>query len=152
MAAATQSIQRSHKGGRETHTAVGVKAGAVIFAGIIVARAAAEDVAQPASDTADLVCLGMSVDELDNTAGADGVVDPVRPERTVKTTDGEYAFPIAGVAVPAKDAPAYVVDDSTVTAETGVGLASVEGIKCGTFTRPGPFAGWWFVRLDRAWA
>ena len=146
MTVQTTTIQRSHRGNREVYTAVGVKAGTKILGGMLACRAAAEDVAQPAADTAGFVFLGMAVDELDNTNGADGVVDPSRPERTIRTTDGEYAYPVDG-ADPLPGQAALVFDASTVSAD-----ATVNSIKCGQFTRPGPWAGWWFVRLDRAWA
>lgn len=144
MAALTESIIRPHRGNREVFTALPVDAGAVVFAGALLSRAAAEGVARPATDTAGEVVLGMSVDELDNTDGADGDVDENNPVRTVRATDGEYAFPVDG-AEPLPGQDALVVDDATVSAD-----ATTNSIKCGEFTRPGPFDGWWFVRLDKA--
>lgn len=145
MANLTKSIIRPRKGDREVYNVVPVKAGSVIYAGALLTRAPAESVVQRASDTLNHVFAGMSVDELDNTSGADGVVNATTPaERSVRASDGELAFPYAGTA-PKTGQDALVVDDATVSAD-----ATTNNIKCGEFTRPGPYTGWWFVRLDKA--
>lgn len=137
------------------------KGGAVIYAGAYVVREAATDFVIPGADLAGVVPLGvvgerMFSDDpdrdllahLDNTGLPDGVVTAIGSERAVRYDQaGEWLFAVAGAAVPRVGDPAYLVDDDTVSAENGAGLAAVNGVIAGHFTRPGP--GGWFIDISR---
>lgn len=145
MAPLTASKQRTAKVLDSQYVAVPVNSGSVIFAGAIVCREAATGLAVPGADTAGLVPLGVSVDELDNTSGADGVVSGSGGERFIRVdVQGEQEFALEeGSSTPVIDGFAYIVDDDTVSAD-----ATTNELILGKFTRPGPDGGW-FVDLER---
>lgn len=143
----TASKQRTAKVLDSQYLAVGVKAGEVIFAGAIVCREAATGLAVAATDTVGLVPLGVSVDELDNTDGSDGVVNGADGERFVRVdVVGEKEFDLDdGSPTPKTGEFAFIVDDDTVTADSADTTAA---LILGKFTRPGPDGGW-FVDVER---
>lgn len=145
MAPLTASKQRTSKVLDSQYLAVPVNAGSVIFAGAIVCREAASALGVPGADTAGLVPLGVAVDELDNTNGADGEVNGADGVRYVRVdVQGEYEFPLEeGSTTPLPDGFAYIVDDDTVSAD-----ATTNELILGKFTRPGPDGGW-FVDIER---
>lgn len=145
MSALTASIQREclvHE--PELHL-VPVNSGSVIYAGALVVREAAADVAVPGADTASCVFLGVAVDELDNTSGADGSVTSTAAARAVRVDrKGPWAFAISG-STPKRGDSAYIVDDNTVAL---VGTPTND-ILVGKFLRPAP-AGGWYVDIEGA--
>jgi len=138
MSALTKSIQRECLAHEPVLNAVPVNAGSVIYAGALVMREAAADVAVPGADTASCIFLGVSLDELDNTSGADGSVTATANARSVRVDRaGAYAFAISG-SDPKRGDLLYIVDDNTV------GLAAVpdNDIVVGRALRPAPSGGW----------
>lgn len=141
--ALSKSIQRECLAHVPNLHAVPVNAGSVIYAGALVMREAAADVAVPGADTASCVFLGVSLEELDNTSGADGSVTGSVNARSVRVDRaGAYAFTISG-SDPKRGDVLYIVDDTTV------GLAAVpdNDIAVGRALRPAPGGGW-FVDIE----
>ena len=121
-------------------------AGAVLFVGALTATNAAGQ-AVPASDTADLTVQGVCREGLNNTFGAAGTLgtagDYTDAARFVRVdTQGEWLFEVAA-GTPTPGAPAYVVNDNTVSA-----AATANAIVAGKFTRPYS-ASSWFVDVER---
>jgi hypothetical protein len=121
-------------------------AGAVLFGGALVATNVSGQ-AVPASDTAGLVVQGVCREGLNNTNGAAGSLgatgDFMDAARYVQVdSQGEWLFEVSGGA-PTPGAPAFVVDDNTVSA-----AATVNSIVAGKFTRPYS-ASAWFVDVER---
>lgn len=138
MSALTKSVQRECLAHVPDVHAVPVNSGSVIYAGALVMREAAADVAVPGADTASCVFLGVSLEELDNTSGADGSVTATANLRSVRLDrEGPWAFAISGTD-PKRGDLLYIVDDNTV------GLVGVptNDIAVGRALRPAPGGGW----------
>jgi hypothetical protein len=121
-------------------------AGAVLFVGALVATNAAGQ-SVPASDTAGLKVQGVCREGLNNTSGAAGTLgttadymDAVRYIRV--DAQGEWLFDVSA-GVPAPGAPAFVVNDNTVSA-----APTTNSIVAGKFTRPYSSTSW-FVDVER---
>lgn len=156
MALAKNKV-REHKIHQGHENVAPAKAGEVYYTGGGLC-VDANGLAVPAADVAGYKSLGVATSplfpddpdlsrnsHLDNSAGLDGVVqgDPERIERAVRyDAAGEWAFLVAGAAAPKVGDVAYWVDDDTVSAENGVGLAAENGVVAGVFTRPAPHGGW----------
>jgi hypothetical protein len=123
-----------------------VAAGAVLFVGALTATNAAGQ-AVPAADTAGLKVQGVCREGLNNTTSAAGTLgttadytDAVRYIRV--DTQGEWLFDVSA-GVPAPGAPAFVVNDNTVSASP-----TANSIVAGKFTRPYSSTSW-FVDVER---
>jgi len=121
-------------------------AGAVLFVGALVATNATGQ-AVPASDTAGLKVQGVCREGLNNTSGAAGTLgttgDYMDAVRFVRVdAQGEWLFDVSAGA-PAPGAPAFVVNDNTVSA-----APTANSIVAGKFTRPYS-ASTWFVDVER---
>jgi hypothetical protein len=121
-------------------------AGTVLFIGALTATNAAGQ-AVPASDTAGLKVQGVCREGLNNTSGAAGTLgttadymDAVRYIRV--DAQGEWLFDVSA-GVPTPGAPAFAVDDNTVSA-----APTANSIIAGKFTRPYSSTAW-FVDLER---
>jgi hypothetical protein len=112
--------------------AAGVATAAKIFTGALVNRAAA-GYAKPASDTAGEIFLGISVNQQDNTLGANAAL-------TAECDRFAFDAKAAGMNAADLGEPAYVVDDETVgrgivaqpAAVTGVALTRLPSSRGGT--------------------
>ena len=121
-------------------------AGAVLFVGALIATNAAGQ-AVPASDTAGLKVQGICREGLNNTSGAAGTLgttgDYMDAVRFVRVdAQGEWLFDVSA-GVPTPGAPAFVVNDNTVSA-----APTANSIIAGKFTRPYS-ASTWFVDVER---
>ncbi len=96
-------------------------AGVHVRKGGLLAVAAATGLAQPASDSAGLVFIGVAYEEADNTAGAAGALSV----RVLKT--GIYTYAKTAAAQTDVGKAAFVVDDATVST-----AATTDSIACGT--------------------
>jgi len=145
--ALTGNKQRERTAEHPDITVVPVAAAAVVFAGALIARAAAGAGFAPlVGDDATLVFGGVAYDELDNTDGLVGEVTGSQATRAVRSArSGEHAFAVNGT--PKAFEPAYGVDDDTVAPADG--LEGNNAICVGVFTRPAPGGGW-FVDISRA--
>ena len=121
-------------------------AGSVLFVGALIATNAAGQ-AVPASDTAGLKVQGVCREGLNNAFGAAGTLgatgdfmDAVRFVRV--DAQGEWLFDVSA-GVPTPGAPAFVVNDNTVSA-----APTASSIIAGKFTRPYSSTSW-FVDLER---
>lgn len=96
---------------------VGIAAATKILLGILTCRNAA-GYAVPGSDTANLVFLGVSEDEVDNTSGAAGDLSvPVRRKGTFKfLNDAVNPITIASIGVAGA---AFIKDNQTVCVAAG---------------------------------
>jgi hypothetical protein len=138
MSALTKSIQRECLLHLPNVHAVPVNAASVIFAGALVMREAAADVAIPGADTSGCKFLGVALEELDNTLGADGSVTATANVRSVRVDrEGAYAFAISGTA-PKRGDELEIVDDNLV----GLAAETSNHVKCGIALRPAPSGGW----------
>ena len=138
MSALTKSIQRECLAHVPNVHAVPVNAGSVIYGGALVMREAAADVAVPGADTASCKFLGVAIEELDNTSGADGSVTATANDRSVRLDrEGPWAYAISG-ADPKRGDELEIVDDNTV----GLAAATSNHVKCGRALRPAPGGGW----------
>lgn len=146
MTALASDYQRCSKVHVPQLLSVPVNAGSAIYAGAIVCREAATALGIPGADTASIVPLGVAVEGLDNTSGADGAfTDGDEGARCVRVDQvGEYEFAVEG-GTPLPGNPAYIYDDNTVHADAGV---TNNDIVIGEFTRPGPNGGW-FVDISK---
>lgn len=132
MAALTKERATKTRGAPLRKVAIKVAAGAVIFAGGLVA-VNANGFAVPASDTAGLVSLlksgGIAVHSKDNTGGADG-------DLTIEVYRGVAALlEISGAVVTAEvGTDLTVVDDQTV----GLAAATTNDIVAGTLDEIDP--------------
>jgi hypothetical protein len=144
MSALTSSTQRTRFHGRDplliAHPA---KTGVSIFAGALVCREAASNLVIPASDTANLVFIGVATEELVSTAN--GAYGPPDSNLVRVDHDGIFAFAV-GATTPKSGDAAHVLDDNTV----GVAADATNDIRVGVFLRPaldGTSA--WFVDPTR---
>lgn len=143
MSALTASVSRECLVHEPKTNLVPVNAGSVIYRGALVMREAAADVAVPGADTASCVFLGVSLEELDNTSGADGSVTATAAARAVRVDrTGAWAFAISG-STPKRGDVAYIVDDNTVA----LAATPTNDIAVGRFLRPAP-AGGWYVDIE----
>lgn len=103
--------------------AVPVAAGALIYAGALVA-ANATGFATPGATAATLTYLGRADERVDNTAGADGAKSVmVRRKKAFKwANSGADAVTQASMGK-----PCYIVDDQTVAKTDGGGTRSAAG-------------------------
>ena len=121
-------------------------AGAVLFVGALVATNGSGR-AVPASDAAGLTVQGVCREGLNNAFGAAGTLgttgDYTDAARFVRVdAHGEWLFNVSG-GTPKPGAPAFVVDDNTVSA-----ALTNTAIQAGRFTRPyGPST--WFIDVER---
>lgn len=97
-----------------------VKAGAKIYAGALVVKAA-DGYAEPGKKAANLVVLGRAEHLADNTDGADGAI-------TVEVRQGAFAWENAGGGgavghAQIGESKAFILDDQTVT-KTAAGATS----------------------------
>lgn len=99
-----------------------VAATTVIYKGAMVARNAAGYIV-PASDTANLTVVGVAMEKVDNSAGANGA-------KTVNIETGVFEFGNAGGAIvqASKHTACYVSDDNSVT----TAAVAASDIKAGT--------------------
>ena len=121
-------------------------AGAVLFVGALTATNAA-GLAVPASDTPGLTVQGVCREGLNNTFGAAGNLgttgDYTDATRFVRVdAHGEWLFEVSG-GTPRPGAPAYVLNDNTVSA-----TPTANAIVAGKFTRPYSTSSW-FVDVER---
>lgn len=145
MTAAAENIQRDRFHGRDLlKIAHPVNATSHIYANTIVAREAGTNVVIPAANTAGLRVCGVSLEEVDNTSGADGTYGPPAARLVTVDADGIWPFAVDG-ATPKFDQIAYVVDDNTVSA-----AVTTNGVIAGRFVRPNPqVSGEWFVDFSK---
>ena len=137
----TGDIQRSSTTGRQTVlVALPVLGGATLYTGALICSNA-NGLAIPGADAAGLTFQGVAFRGMDNSGGADGVMDGPFPERTADIdTALIYSFPFQGTT-PKPGDRALVVDDATCTVD-----ATTNNIDCGRVTEPDPGkSGWWFV-------
>jgi hypothetical protein len=145
MAPLTGDSQRHHSVHQPKLLPLPVKAGAAIWtSGIVCSNAAGLAVA--GSDTANLRAHGIAWRGYDNTNGSDGTLGAAFTQigaARVCEVDGQGEWELAFTgATPTPGAPAFIVDDNTVSTVT------TNSIKIGEFTRPGS-AGTWFVDVSR---
>ncbi len=95
-------------------------AGVHVRKGGLLAVAAATGLAQPASDSAGLVFIGIAYEEADNTVGAAGALSV----RVLKT--GVYTYAKTAAAQTDVGKAAFVVDDAAVST-----AATTDSIACG---------------------
>lgn len=134
MTALTNSYDARRKDGALVLYSVG--AGVHVRKGGLLAVAAATGLAQPASDSAGLVFIGVAYEEADNTLGAAAA----KSVRVLKTGVYTYAKTAATPADVGK--PAFIVDDATVAT-----AATADAIACGVVVGA-PSAGTVQVRID----
>ena len=135
MTALAKNVQRRSLAG-STRVPLPVKASAIIYVGALVAADSA-GLAIAGVTTAGTKIAGIARTGLDNTGGADGVLGS-SPARFIEVERGVlYSFVTAGS--PLAGAPAYVVDDNTVTSVIG-------NVVAGVFWEPDPeSSSRWFV-------
>jgi len=104
MAALTKDRPTSYRKGVELDFPVA--AGAKIYAGSLVC-ANTSGYVTPAADTAGLKFLGVALEQVDNTAGANGAKS-VRVRRT-----GVFEFAATSISQAMLGDPMYLVDDQT---------------------------------------
>ncbi len=123
-----------------------ITAATVIYDGALVATTAATGLARPAADAAGLLFQGVALRGFDNAGGAAGVVSGLSSARYCEVdVAGAWSFAVSG-ATPKAGAPAYVVDDNTVSVATGT-----NNLQAGIFTEPDPDgSGAWFVDIGMA--
>ncbi|MDI6853161.1 MAG: hypothetical protein QME75_06090 [Deltaproteobacteria bacterium] len=122
MAALTQDRATPYREGIEIEFPV---AGATkIYAGSLVG-ANAEGFAVPAADTAGLKFLGVALEQVDNTGGANGA-KVVRLRRT-----GVFEFNAASITQAMVGAPMYLKDDNTFDDAAG----TTNNIKAGVLVK-----------------
>jgi hypothetical protein len=134
MAALAADTIRLHQVHQEDILALPAKADAVIYKGALVAIEASSGMAVPCDDAAGISFVGVAVEGLDNTDGANGVVNSgslTASARYVKVDRaGGWMFTATGTT-PKAGQLAYCVDDNTVSAaDPG------EGVVVGTFLHP----------------
>ena len=117
MTALTSSYDARRKDGALVRYPVG--AGVHVRKGGLLA-VAATGLAQPASDSAGLVFIGVAYEEADNTGGAAGAASV----RVLKT--GVYTYAKTAAAPADTGKTAFVVDDATVAT-----AATTDNIACG---------------------
>lgn len=115
---ATNSYDARRKDGALVRYPVG--AGVHVRKGGLLAVAAATGLAQPASDSAGLVFIGIAYEEADNTLGGAGAL----LVRVLKT--GVYTYAKTAAAQTDTGKAAFVVDDATVAT-----AATTDSIACG---------------------
>lgn len=151
MTQLAKNKSREHKVHERQLNIVGANAGETFYVGGYLLREAATGLGTKVL-AAGNVPLGVITEQmfpddpdkalncaLDNSAGNDGVVSPLDDGclRCLRYDQrGEYAFAVSA-GTPKVGAPAFLVDDNTVTA-----VASATGIVAGTFTRPAAGGGW----------
>lgn len=156
MAALSTNYHRPHKRHTPALNIAPADAGKVFWEGAYICREAATGLVIPASDTANLVPLGvvqrsphpenpLSSAALDNSSGADGVLDHTQAVRVVQYDQaGEWAFNVTA-GTPRVGGSAFLVNDHEVSAN-----ATTNSIKAGTFTRPVEgMSGHWYVDISR---
>ncbi len=119
MTALSSSYDARRKDGALVSYPLG--AGVHVRKGGLLAVAAATGLAQPASDSAGVVFIGVAYEEADNTGGAAGALSV----RVLKTGVFTYAKTAAAQADTGK--AAFVVDDGTVST-----AATTDSVACGT--------------------
>ena len=95
-------------------------AGVYIRKGALLAVASATGLAQPVSDSAGLVFIGVAYESSDNSGGATGA----KSVRVLKT--GVFGYPKAGAAQTDVGRTAFALDDGTVST-----AATANNIACG---------------------
>jgi hypothetical protein len=110
MAALTKDRATPYRDGIEIEFPVA--ANTKIYAGSLVC-ANASGYAVPASDSAGLRFLGVALEQMDNTGGANGA-KKVRVRRT-----GAFEFDAASITQAMVGTPMYVVDDHTIDDASG---------------------------------
>src|SRR5687767_9374723 len=113
MTALEASIIRECQVHTPQESVVPINDDSIIFAGSLVMREAATDVAVPGADTTDCVFLGVALEELDNTNGGDGEVSGLLAERCVRV-DRAGAWAFATTGSPKRGEAAFIIDDNTV--------------------------------------
>lgn len=109
MAALTKDRATQYREGVEIEYPVA--ASTKIYAGSLVCKNAS-GYAVPGADTANFKFLGVAMEQVDNSAGANG-------DKTVRVRrKGVFRFGASGMAITDLDAAVYVSDDQTV-AKTG---------------------------------
>jgi hypothetical protein len=146
MAPLAQDSQRTFAHHTGQILALPAAAGAVLYAGALVA-ANSSGLAVPAADTAGLTVQGVCRSGLDNASGSAGTLgtsgDFLNAVRYVQVdAQGEWLFTVSA-GTPKPGATAFVVDDNTVSAS-----ATTNSIPAGKFTRPYS-ASTWFVDVER---
>lgn len=163
MTALAKNYARPHKLHERAVNLAPVNEGSKIYVGAYLTREAATGVVVPGTDAVGNVPLGVVVESMfpddpdlaraaayDNTSGADGTVDGDEGVRAVRYDQaGEYAFVVED-GTPKVGAPAYLVDDNTVTINPAETTAA---IVAGVFTRPAPNgpsgAVFWYIDISR---
>ena len=118
MTALTSSHETRRKDGALVRYPVG--AGVHVQKGGLLVVLLATGLAQPASDSAGTVFIGVAYEEADNTGGAAGA----KLVRVLKT--GVYAYAKAAAAQGDVGKTAFVVDDGTVST-----AATADSVACG---------------------
>lgn len=118
MTALTNSHETRRKDGALVRYPVG--AGVHVRKGGLLAVLTATGLAQPASDSAGIVFIGVAYEEADNTGGAAGA----KSVRVLKT--GIYTYAKAAAAQGDVGKAAFVVDDGTVST-----AATSDSVVCG---------------------
>lgn len=151
MTALAKNKSREHKAHERQMNVVGANAGETFYVGGYLLREAATGlgtlVIAAGNVPLGIIAEPMFPDDpdktinyaLDNSVGGDGVVATLDDGclRCLRYDQrGEYAFAVEA-GTPKVGAPAFLVDDNTVTA-----TASATGIIAGVFTRPAPGGGW----------
>ena len=118
MTALTNSYDARRKDGALVRYPVG--AGVHVRKGGLLAVAAASGLAQPASDSAGVIFVGIAYEEADNTLGAAGALSV----RVLKT--GIYTYAKTAAVQTDVGKAAFVIDDATVSTS-----ATTDNIACG---------------------
>ena len=119
MTALSSSYDARRKDGALVRYPVG--AGVHVQKGGLLAVAAATGLAQPASDSAGVVFIGVAYEEADNSDGAAGAIFV----RVLKT--GVFTYAKTAAAQTDVGKTAFAVDDATVSTS-----ATTDSVACGT--------------------
>lgn len=133
MAALSSLYDAGRKDGALVRYLLG--AGVHVRKGGLLAVAAATGLAQPASDTAGVVFVGVAYEDGDNTGGAAGA----KSVRVLKT--GVFTYAKAGAAQTDVGKNAFTVDDATVST-----AATTDNLACGVVV--GAAVGTVQIRID----
>ncbi len=122
------ALSNSYDAGRKEGALVlyPLGAGVQVYKGSLLAVAPGTGLAQPASDSAGLVFVGVAYEGANNTGGAAGA----KSIRVLKT--GVFTYAKAGAVQTDVGKTAFTVDDATVST-----AATTDSIACGTVVSAG---------------